>query len=49
VTILDYVAIGILILLAMSAMPRLLAGRPSEQIDPTRDQNAQQPQPNREN
>jgi cytochrome c-type biogenesis protein CcmH/NrfG len=44
-TIPNYVAIGILILLALLALPRLLAGRLSEQIDPTRDQKAQQPQP----
>jgi hypothetical protein len=46
VTIPDYVAIGILLLLALLALPRVLAGRLSEQIDPTRDQKAQQPQPN---
>jgi hypothetical protein len=45
-TIPDYVAIGILLLLALLALPRVLAGRLSEQIDPTRDQKAQQPQPN---
>jgi hypothetical protein len=45
VTISDYVAIGILILLALLALPRLLARSVSKQIDPTNEQKSQQPHP----
>jgi hypothetical protein len=42
VTIYDYVAIGVLIVaLAVLASQKLLAGRQSEQIDSTRDQDSQ--------
>jgi hypothetical protein len=46
VTIPDYIAIGLLIVaLGLLALPRLLAAGVSEQINPTRHQKPQQPQP----
>jgi len=47
VTIPDYVAIGILIMLALLAMAKLLTGGLSKQINSVRDQQPQQPQSDR--